>query len=350
MLADPNKTKSEALEVSVADLVEFLRKYFIILVGATLLSAVIGILYSFSMTKLYTAQTILLPEYSMGSNNSFFSMAMTQNTGAEKLVPDLYPNILRSVPFGQYLLKVPVVAQSGKSFPTLKLYLEQSTSPTIMSRVMSVFRPKPAVQGQAIDPKKVPDVLMLSSSESGYIQRAIGLINANVDTKNGIITLECEMEDPVIAAILVESSKKYLVTYVEEYRTSKTTEQVSFLAERVRESKKRQQNAELSLQSYRDRNRNAFLNVARIEEQRLQSDFTLAQSIYTDLSVKLEQAKLKVKEEKPVFKVLEPSKVPLGKSSPKRMLIGIFFALFGGFVTLAYIVFVREKLHLKLLQ
>jgi uncharacterized protein involved in exopolysaccharide biosynthesis len=157
------------------------------------------------------------------------------------------------------------------------------------------------------------------------------------------------MSDPVVAAILVEASKKYLINYVEEYRTSKTTNQVTFLQERVSESKSRQQKAEYALQSYRDRNRGSFLNVARIEEQRLQADYTLAQSIYSDLVVKLEQAKIKVKEEKPVFKILEPAKVPTNKSSPKRPIIAFIFAVAGGFLTFFYIIFFKEKYHLKLL-
>lgn len=347
-----NTSKNETLEISLSDLILFVKKYFLILIAASAICGIIGIAYSYTSPKVFTAQTILLPEYSMGNNNSFFSMAMgSQNSGAEKLVPDLYPNILNSVPFGRHLLTVPVVDVTDKMYPSLKSYLQRDTSVSFLSRVMSIFSSGPAPAKKTSKPNSptLSNVLVLSSQEEGYIRGAMGLIVANVDTRNGIITLECEMTDPVVAAILVEASKNYLVNYVEEYRTSKTTEQVNFLNKRVLEAKKRQQGAEFALQSYRDRNRNAFLNVARIEEQRLQSEYTLAQSIYTDLSLRLEQAKLKVKEEKPVFKVLEPSKVPLNKSGPKRLLSGIIFAVAGGLLSLCYIVFFREKLHLKLL-
>lgn len=346
-------SKNETFEISLSDLILFVKKYFLILISASAICGIIGIAYSYTSPKVFTAQTILLPEYNMGNNNSFFSMAMgSQNSGAEKLVPDLYPNILNSVPFGRHLLTVPVVDENDKMYPSLKSYMQRDTSVSFISRIMSVFSSSPPPTKKATKtntPSTLSNVLVLSSQEEGYIKGAIGLIVANVDTRNGIITLECEMTDPVVAAILVEASKNYLVNYVEEYRTSKTTEQVNFLNKRVQEAKKRQQGAEFALQSYRDRNRNAFLNVARIEEQRLQSEYTLAQSIYADLSLRLEQAKLKVKEEKPVFKVLEPSKVPLNKSGPKRLLSGIIFAVAGGLLSLCYIVFFREKLHLKLL-
>lgn len=345
-------SKNETLEISLSDLILFVKKYFLILMAVSAFCGILGIAYSFTSPKLFTAQTILLPEYSMGNNNSFFSMAMgSQNSGAEKLVPDLYPNILNSVPFGRHLLTVPVVDANDRMYPSLKSYMQRDTSVSFMSRMMSIFSSSTPPVRKSAKPNTttLSNVLVLSSQEENFIRGAIGLIVANVDTRNGIITLECEMTDPVVAAILVEASKNYLVNYVEEYRTSKTTEQVNFLNKRVLEAKKRQQAAEFALQNYRDRNRNAFLNVARIEEQRLQSEYTLAQSIYTDLSLRLEQAKLKVKEEKPVFKVLEPSKVPLHKSGPKRLLMGIIFAVAGGLLSLFYVVFFREKLHLKLL-
>lgn len=340
-----------ALELSLSDLILFFKKYLLVLIIAPIIFAILGVCFSFLISKKYTAQTILLPEYNMSKNNSFFSMAMgMERTGAEKLVPELYPNILSSTPFGQYILEQPVTDQSGREYKTLKAYLATQSKPGLMARLLGLFSSGKKEPVKSAKPGKLSkDILVLSQNQMSLINSSKGLIQTTVDNKNGIITLACEMKDPVVAAILVELSKNYLVTYVEEYRTSKTEEQATFLEERVKEAKSRQQSAEYALQSYRDRNRNTFLNVARIEEQRLQSDFTLAQTIYSDLVSRLEQARVKVKEEKPVFKVLEPVKVPLGKSSPKRPIIGFIFGIAGAFITLLYIIFFREKYHRKLL-
>jgi uncharacterized protein involved in exopolysaccharide biosynthesis len=344
-----SNNNDQTLEISLIDLINFIKKYFLILIFAALASGIIGIIYSFTLPRKYTAQTILLPEYSMGGGNSFFSMAVGNDKGgAEKLTPDLYPNILNSAPFGKYLLTIPVADENNVQYQTLKQYLLRDSTISLYNRFFSAPKESTAPKKVVASPQ-LSNIMILSGEESGLVRTATSLIAATVDGKNGIITLECELTDPYVAAILVESSKNYLINYVEDYRTSKTSEQVSFLEKQVIEAKRRQRDAEYALQSYRDHNRNAFLNVARIEEQRLQAEYTLSQSIYTDLTVKLEQAKIKVKEEKPVFKVLEPSRVPLDKSSPKRSIIGVIFALFGGLFTLIYIVFFKEKLHLKLL-
>ncbi|MCF0074502.1 Wzz/FepE/Etk N-terminal domain-containing protein [Dyadobacter sp. CY261] len=346
-LSIPNK---DPLEVSLKDLIRFAKKYILLVIGSAVVCGILGIAFSFSVTKKYTAQTILLPEYSMGNDNSFFSMAMgSDRTGAEKLVPELYPNILSSTPFGQYLLKEKITDVNGRKYESLKEYMARDTSVSLLSKLTSIFKSSPPTKSGPPVSIPSPGIMSLSTQEQSRISGAIGLVRTNVDSKNGIITLESELTDPVVAAIVVEASKNYLVNYVEDYRTSKTSEQAIFLESRVTEAKKRQQNAEYALQSYRDHNRSAYLNVARIEEQRLQAEYTLAQSIYSDLIVKLEQARIKVKEERPVFKVLEPTKVPTSRSSPKRLTIGFIFGVIGAVLTMFYIVFFKEKFHLKLL-
>ena len=81
---------------------------------------------------------------------------------------------------------------------------------------------------------------------------------------------------------------------------------------------------------YRDRNRFLYTESAKVEEQRLQADFMLAQSVYNNLSQQHEQAKIRVEEETPVFKTLDPAAIPLKRSAPKRTIIVLIFSFLGG--------------------
>lgn len=343
--------------ISFKDIVDFIRRNFYLFLIVATFCGVLGFLFSYSVSNTFTAKTILLPEYKIeGGRSSFFSMAIGGNSGfdgAEKLAPDLYPSVLSSVPFGQFLLKQPVTDQEGIQYKAYEDYLKKdSSSVSLIARLKSMFRPKKK-QGEG-GPKSIvladKDVLYLTSAETGLISRSMVPIVCEIETKSGgTITIQAEMEDPVIGAQLVEYSKKYLINYVEDYRSTKITEQSKFLAGRVDEAQNNLRNAEYALQNYKDRNRDAYLNVARIQEQRLQSDYTLALSIYNDLVFKLEQAKIKEKEDKPVFKVLEPTRVPLVRSGPDRKMYGLIAAVLGFVVVLGYVVLLREKLHLKLL-
>jgi uncharacterized protein involved in exopolysaccharide biosynthesis len=343
------KRYEPSFEIHLIDIIAFFRKYIFILVAAGLSMAVIGYIISYTVTKRYTAQTILLPEYGVGKS-SFFSLAMGANSseGTGNLTPELYPNILETSSFGEFLIKQPITTQGGIKYATLRDYLKRDTTVSLLARIRSIFsfRKAKSAAGPKLELKN-SNILNYSGEEQGLISGAKSLVRASIEQKNGLISIESELQDPVIAAILVEAARAYLVNYVEDFRTAKLTQQLDFLSSRAKESKQRLTNAEYALQSYRDRNRNAFLNVARIEEQRLQSDFTLAQSIYSDLIIKQEQLKIKVKEERPVFKVLEPTKVPLLPSSPRRVLFAAVFGALGAFLALAYIVIFKEKLHEK---
>ena len=70
----------------------------------------------------------------------------------------------------------------------------------------------------------------------------------------------------------------------------------------------------------------------RTEQERLKNEMTLTFNVYNTLAQKLEQDKLRVQEETPVYTVIEPATVPLKASSPKKALIlvgFVFLALFG---------------------
>ena len=60
---------------------------------------------------------------------------------------------------------------------------------------------------------------------------------------------------------------------------------------------------------------------------------TLTFNVYNTLAQKLEQDKLRVQEQTPVYTIIQPATVPLKASSPKKplILIGfVFLAIFGG--------------------
>ena len=335
------KSGKNEIQVKLGDILQFFARYAFVLIGAVIVSGILGVAFSFTMTKRYEARIVLLPEYGASRRSSFSLLAAgLGGEGAEKLSPDLYPTILQSSPFAAFLLNQPVKDQFNKPYASLKQFLNRERKkkePGFLSRFFPSEPPKAPVK------LTYEGVLSYSPEEQTDIARALSLLTANVDQKSGVIDISAETEDPFVSAIAAENAKQYLMSYVEDYRTTKAQQNVKRLSSQVADARAKLSRAEVALQNYRDRNRNMFANVARIEEQRLQSDFVLAQSLYNDLALRFEQAKVSVKDEKPVFKVLEPAKVPLSKSSPKRLRVGLIFAFLGGFLCLLYILIRKEK-------
>jgi uncharacterized protein involved in exopolysaccharide biosynthesis len=346
-VADSKERSFDASEIRFTDIILFVGKYIKMLILIAALSLIAGILYSFTLTKRYEAKVSLLPEYGTSKRGSFSLLGAGLNgDGAEKLQPDLYPTIMQSSPFGEYLLKQPVVDQENKSYKTLLDFLRAQAKPGLLS---GLFASKPKAPKKQVKLNK-EGILSYSLQEQSNIAGAISLLSAEVDQKSGVIEISAETVDPFVSAIVVEAAQKYLIDYVEDYRSSKASQREHLLADRVKEAKARLRTAEYALQSYRDQNRNIFSNTAKIEEQRLQAEYVLSESLYSDLVRRYEQAKVNVKEERPVFKVLEPVKVPLVKSSPKRLRIGLIWGFLGGFFTLLYIIFFKEKVIQKIIS
>ncbi|WP_338873232.1 GNVR domain-containing protein [Spirosoma sp. SC4-14] len=331
----------DEIEIRLSDIIKFLKTSRRRVIIGTLFGLLAGALYSFSKPDLYTSKVTVMPEIQSkgtGSLNGLGSLAGLAGIdiggisggSVDAIRPDIYPDILRSVPFGLKILKTPVYSNLLSKETSLREFIEKSNENVLWSGMDSENDDSVKLDRYS---NKLLQITKGQESLIDYLDRAIA---ADYDTKTGIITVSATFPDAIVAATVAQHSLEYLTDYVSNYRTEKARKQVAFLDQQVREAKERYQASEYALSSYKDRNNNLYLNTAKIEEQRLQADFLLAQNVFNDLSKQFEQAKVKVAEELPIFKVLEPAQVPLRKSAPKRSLIVIGFTFVGAFLGLGF--------------
>ena len=338
-----NQSDPDEIEIRLNDIVRFFKENRLrILIGA-LIGLLIGGLYAFSKPNMYTAQVTVMPESqskgggslgNLGSLAGLAGISLDNLGGQDAIRPDLYPNVLQSVPFALDLLKQPVYSQKFKAKMTLQEFINRIGDTGFFSVITGFFsRDGKSEKEERSDPKNFSQAIQVTKEQDELIRLIQGSTSAVHDKKTGIITITATAPDPVVAATVARLSLEYLTNYITTYRTEKARKQVAFLIQQVQEAKGKYQALEYSLSAYRDRNRSLFLSTAKIEEQRLQADYLLAQSVYNELSKQMEQAKIKVQEETPVFKALEPPTVPLRKSGPKRTLIMLGFAIAGAFLS-----------------
>ncbi len=326
----------EVIEISIRDIVAFVNKYWRPLLLIGVVSGGIGFGLSFTTPEEFTSSAKLLPEYSadlkggnLGALASLAGVSLGDNSDAIR--PDLYPDILQSRPFLLQLLTTPLPTEAD----TLALL-------TIMLGDDEI---QPFTKSQIA---RADTVLTLTKEQEAVFENIAKRISASNDKLTGVLTIEVELPDPVMAASATNLAVNYLKTFVAAYRTTKESDKVRFLQKQLSESKGRYQRSEYALNAYRDRNQNTFSNVARIEEQRLQSDYLQAQTIYNGLTQQLEAARLQLQEDSPVLKILEPPMVANKKSKPKRLFYAIGFGIVGGFIALTFILFKKERIQEKL--
>ncbi len=146
-------------------------------------------------------------------------------------------------------------------------------------------------------------------------------LSVDVDRTDGYITIEVVMPEAVAAAEVAARAQKLLEEYVTRFKIEKVQAGLDFIEERYREAKADFEEKQRALARFRDNNLDLSSAAGRARESRFSDEYNLAFSIYSDLAARREQARIKVKEDTPVFTVVKPVTVPMVKSAPKRKLI-----------------------------
>jgi uncharacterized protein involved in exopolysaccharide biosynthesis len=138
------------------------------------------------------------------------------------------------------------------------------------------------------------------------------------------------MPEAKAAAQLGQRGQELLQQYITEFKIKKAKANLDFIQQRFDETAQKFEAAQQQLAVFSDRNKNVSLATAKTEEQRLTSQYNLIYSIYSELAKQLEQAKIQVKQDTPVFTIIEPISVPTKRSKPNRPMILFIWLFLGG--------------------
>jgi LPS O-antigen subunit length determinant protein (WzzB/FepE family) len=297
----------------------------------------LGIWIAYNIPNEYTSQVQILPELEIKegteSMNNFKSLAgmagvdLSSFGSTEAVRPDLYPNILQSTPFLMALLRLKVFSIQHHREIVLSEYLKECQKREFITKLLGESNKKklPLLLSPAI----IPEIIQLNKEEDLQIRELHKRVVTALDKRTGVITMSVKMQDPIIAATLARFTQEYLMKYVVQYRTEKTQKDINFLESRIDKAQQHYEKALFAYSHYQDMNRNLFLNIAKDQGKKLQHEVELAYNLYTQLATQLEETKIRIHRETPVFKVLEPAQVPIRKSSPSRAIIVFSFALLG---------------------
>lgn len=339
----------DEIEIRLSDIIQFIKvnRLKILLGGA--IGFAIGALYAFSMPNVFKVEVTVMPEFqsrgagglgNLSAVSAFAGLGIDNVNTPDAIRPDLYPNVLQSIPFALSMLGQTVYSKKLDAKTTLQDFINRTNTVSFLDRFFDALSIKDDKEG-IIESKSNIQAIQLTKEQYGLVKSVQSSVTSFYDKKTGILTITATEPDPIVAASVAQLSLNYLTNYITAYRTDKARKRVTFLAQRVSEAKQRYQSTEYALSNYRDRNRSVYLNTAKIDEQRLQADYLLTQSVYSDLAKQLEQAKIKVQEDTPTFKTLEPPAVPLRKSGPRRTMIMLGCAVAAAFVSLGFILIHR---------
>lgn len=293
--------------------------------------ALIGVIVAKTSRKEFISEGKILPEYKKGSMSKLSGLASLAGVdigsaeGGDAVRPDLYPDILKSTPFFLSLMEQPVMTKANKKNVFKDFYANKIEE---QSWLTSFFK---SPEKMEILPHNSPNYLVLSTKEDSRIKDLQKRITTSLDKKTGVLVISVKMPDPVVAASIADYSMKYLVNYVVEYKTAKAKKDLDFYESQMAKAKNKFYTNQTKKAQYSDQFEQSYIRMksADLQRERIESDYNISSGFYKTLAQQYEQAKLKLQEETPVLKVLDPPYVPVQKSEPKSILILIGYLALG---------------------
>jgi LPS O-antigen subunit length determinant protein (WzzB/FepE family) len=318
-------------------------------VMAVIAGAIMGVFVALTSATEYTVSTVMVPQLGaagqskMGGLGGLAALAginIDMNQGTD-LSPMVYPQIISSVPFQLELMNTPLNFKDNPKPITLLDYYTKYSKPSLLGTIRKYTIGLPGVLIGAIKGK--PKELILSGDSANQpilltndqfkVKKIIGnLVMLDLNSKEGYITLTTVMPEALAAAQLAKKAQILMQRYITEFRIEKVKADLNFIQSRYNETKGEFEKAQVSLALVNDRNKNFTSGLPQIEADRVQSRYSIAFSVFQELAKQLEQAKIQVKKETPVFTIIEPVTVPSVTSKPKRPMIFFIWIFLGGVV------------------
>lgn len=304
---------------------------------------VLGIVSALLMTRRYNVSMTLAPEIANRNSSNLTTITnmlglggASLNTTTDAMNITLFPEICKSTPFLAALLDVPLTSyvsekqvEEGvqpKHTTVYKHFSGEDKKKTLLSKWLDSF-------SKYKDQKPytgVTDATELPVAQARVVKALAKSISANVENKTGITTISVTMDDRMMAKQLADTVCARLQVYVTDYRTKKATANYDYYVTLAEEARRDLVQKQAAYARSVDYDRSVILQSAQSEKDRLRSEASLAQEIYSQMVQQRELARAKIQEEKPVYAVVQPATLPQHavNSRVKRVLIWCVLGLF----------------------
>jgi len=322
-------------------------------IKSAVIASVIGVLVAILTPNIYTASSMFTPN-SSGSSPSgtsglkgLASLAGinigSSMEGAKEISPMLYGKILESYTFKKELLEAPL--KNLGDVTSLRDFFEKESSSSsffgtvkeytigLPSKIIGWFKS----EAKESSLQSVEGMNTISEEEFEYFKGIDEMLTLNINDKDGYLEITATSKLPQLAAQLVKNGENILQNQIIAIKTKSSSELLAYLEEQYTIKNKLLIEAQDNLANFKDRNLNISRSSFSNAQTRLEAELQVATSVFQNVVTQLEQVKLQVAKDTPVFSFLKPVIVPTEKSAPKRSLIVIIWLFLGVVVSIGYL-------------
>lgn len=323
------------------------RKFIMICVGVLTLIAIVKYV---STDAKYKASASILPVVDEGMASKLGDMGglaamagvdLSQSSNGNIITADLYPKVASSTPFLMELMNEKVKWNEPDTVMSLYEHVVQRT-PSFGDYLLAYTIGLPGtIKSWFVDEESLvidnsgeePMYVVLDKYQRGALSEMSEMIVVEEDPIYGTIELSCYAESPEQAATLASKAVELLQKIITEYKTKRARLSLNFIEERYSETMSDYEKIREQFYAYKDSHRDMISERVDIAYQKLSDEYNISYSLLKTLSSQMEQAKMTLMENTPVFSVVEPVVMPKEKDSPSakwHLVLGVFLGGFFG--------------------
>lgn len=329
-------------EIDLIDLLKtvFLARRFVI--KTTIFFAVFGVVLALISPVKYIASSTFVPQLSEGPTNSSLgglaslagiNLSAIMGSQPQEIPPSLYPQIAESIPYRLALLEVKV----GSNDTSFRDYIfDQNILPLLKKHTIDppgLLLNKKANNNESSD----SSLFQVTEEDRDLFEFVAQVLSIEVDEQEGLVSISVELADRMVAAQLAQAATDLLQSNIIAFKSQSARNNLDFI-ERQYESKRLEfEEIQDSIAIFKDQNLNITSSLYQNQLSRLESQFTVTSSVFQELAGQVEQAKIQVNKDTPIFTIIEPVSVPLERSKPKRAMMVIIWAFLGGVFSVGWV-------------
>ena len=344
------------------DLIELLKKIYLekkLILKISVLAALFGVVYALFQPNEFTSSTTFIPQLSSGVKSGGSSLSgiaslaginIGSMESSSEFPSTLYPQVVNGVPFRLELLSNEITLNN--ELVAVKDYLEKKSSFNILgtikkytiglpSLILSLFNDQTEHTNES-------NIYSITKEDQELFQVLDNSLSLSINEKEGFITISYTDSNKNVAAQITQISQNLLQEKIIEFKNKSSKEMLDFALKQYSDKKISYEKLQDERAVFVDQNINISSSLFQNKLSRIESEVNISELIVQQLASQVEQAKLQVNKDTPVFTTIKPVTIPFERSAPKRSLIVITFAFFGFVLSSSFVLFkdsVKEILN-----
>ena len=306
------------------DLIELLktawngRKQIIII---SFVFALLGVAAAFLSPVVYTSNTTFINSQTESSTGSGLSgvaslvgIDLSGMSSGSEIPPSMYPQLGESIEFKRDLLNSNI---DEKEQIKLKDFLANYND---IEKSVTENNNK----------------LFISEYEDELFNVIDDVISISVNEKDGFVTISANMPNSEYAANTCINAREILQETVINNKIKSAKQKLEYSEKQLASKRIEFEEIQNKLAYFNDSNINLVTSSVINERDKLEAEFQIINAVMIELSKQVEQRKLQVSEDTPVFSIVKEASMPVERSSPKRAQMVLIFGFIGLVASISY--------------